>query len=56
MKLEDRLGKDTIEKLNKIRKKKRRKKEKLTERDYRELMGEFRDTYKRGPTGAIRRK
>jgi hypothetical protein len=67
MKLMDHLSDDNKKKLNEIGKKKRRRKrknknnpltqiERLTERDYRELMGEFKDTYKRGRTGAIRRK
>ena len=49
MKLENHLRTDNLEKINKI------KKEKLSNRDLRELMGTNRDTYKRH-NGAIRRK
>lgn len=50
MKLENHLRTDNLEKINKIRK------EKLSKRDLRELMGTNRDTYKRGRGGATRRK
>jgi hypothetical protein len=63
MKVEDYLSKDTKSKLKKMRKrrKKRKKpgdpfKEKLSERDLKDLMGLNRDTYSRGKGGAIRRK
>ncbi|QOY38791.1 hypothetical protein AWH56_005285 [Anaerobacillus isosaccharinicus] len=63
MKLSERLDKTTKNKLNSLkdkpvkrkRKKKKRNVEKLTERDIKELMGQYRDTYERRG-GAVRRK
>jgi hypothetical protein len=66
MKLMDHLSDDNKKKLNEISKKKRRRKrkgknnplrqtERLTERDYKELMGQYKETYKRGKGGAMRR-
>jgi hypothetical protein len=63
VKLEDRLTPQRKEVLKNIRKRKRRKNkpkskptENLTEKDFRELMGMNRDTYKRGPGGSIRKR
>lgn len=67
MRIEDRLNKKTREQLNKIRRRKRKKKlpininplhskENFSERDIKELMGQYEPTYKRGKGGAIRRK
>ncbi|MDV2683814.1 hypothetical protein RYX56_05760 [Alkalihalophilus lindianensis] len=38
------------------KKKRRRRKKKKQEPNYKELMGVYRDTYKRGPGGAIKRR
>jgi hypothetical protein len=67
MKLADHLSEENRKKMNEISKKKRRRKrknknnplrqtERLTEKDYRELMGQYKETYKRGKGGAIRRR
>ncbi len=65
MKLFDHLDNNTKSKLNNLKdtkkprqnnKKPKRPKENLTNRDVRELMGEFKDVYKRGRGGAIRMK
>lgn len=65
MKLSDHLDKNTKSRLNNIKDNKKSRyrnkrckktKEKFSERDIRELMGEFKDTYKRSRGGAIRRK
>jgi hypothetical protein len=55
MKLSDHLDKETKSKLNKAAKHKKTKKKKQ-EPNYKELMGQYRDTYKRGRGGAIRSK
>ncbi|WP_198507837.1 hypothetical protein [Bacillus sp. FJAT-45037] len=41
---------------NAKKKRRRRKKKRQQEPNYKELMGVYRDTYKRGPGGAIKRK
>jgi hypothetical protein len=65
MKLSDHLDNNTKTKLTNLtdkkkpssKKRKRQKpKENLTDRDFRELMGEFKDTYKRSRGGAMRRR
>lgn len=62
MKLSDRLNNDTKHKLKKMRRRRKKKKvnqdplqEKLSEREWKDLMGMNRDTYERRG-GAIRRK
>jgi len=42
--------------VTKRRKRKKRKQERLSERDIKELMGQYQPTYTRGKGGAIRRK
>ncbi len=55
MRLVDMVSKEQKENLQKLRHPKK-KKEKFSDYDLRDLMGVNRDTYKRGKGGAIRRK
>lgn len=50
------VDKPTMTKLKNLNSKPKKKPEKLTEKDWAELMNVNRDTYKRGKGGAIRRK
>lgn len=64
MKLSDHLSEQQRKQLNKIKlrlpnhntKTSNKKKENLSYKDFENLMGAYRDTYKRGKGGAIRRK
>jgi hypothetical protein len=58
MKIADHLSKDTKQKLNKVKspkKKRKKKQEHLSFRDWEDIMGTRRDTYERR-NGAVRRK